>query len=117
MSKIGWKKTLYFVLSAFVAPGLLFPLTANALEGVEKATVLINGEPITIVVGNKDRRDDIYYLKKALKGDVEAREIFLQGKEERILFVGEDSPLWLRVTMNNEEIFTSEDMQEKWQNK
>ena len=77
---------------------------AQALEGVEKCSLVINGHELSVVVGNKDRRDDIYYLKKALAGDIFAREIFLQGKKERWFFIGDDAPLWLVVTEKEEKV-------------
>ena len=69
----------------------------NIFEGIEMATLEINGENITFPIGDTTRKNDIYYLKKALKGDQDAMDMFLGGSNERWFFVGIETPLWLRV--------------------
>ena len=74
------------------------------IEGVQYAEVVINGNPVHFPIGNDERKNDVFYLKKALNGDKEAREIFLGGQKERMFFIGEYEPLWLKVSESSEEI-------------
>jgi len=37
----------------------------------------------------------MYYLKKALDGDKQAREILLGNNQERYIYIGDETPLWL----------------------
>ena len=74
---------------------------AYAIDGVEKATLEVNGLSYTFPVGGVERKADIFYLKKAINGDKEAREMFMKGREEEWFFIGDDSPLWLHVTRNS----------------
>lgn len=75
---------------------------AEARLPVDYATVTINGEEIEFPVGNKERREEVFYLKKALNGDKEAREVFLGGKDEKWFFIGEESAKWLKITKDSE---------------
>ena len=76
----------------------------NPWEGVEMATIKVNGDAYEFPVGGRERKDDIYYLKKGMNGDKEAMDMFLQGKDERMFFIGKDYPLWLKVTMDKMEV-------------
>lgn len=69
----------------------------GAFDGIEMATVSVNGEDVTFPLGNTERKQDAYYLKKAVKGDQEALEIFLGGQDERHFYIGLESPRWLIV--------------------
>lgn len=99
-----WKQTLFSRIKLLVLIALLFPSVASAVDGVEKTSILVNGKEYTVVVGNTDRRNELYFLKKALNGDKEAREMFLQGNKERVYFIGDDSPVWIKVTEDSESI-------------
>lgn len=98
MTKIG---QIGIVLSL-----VLIVSPARAIEGVEKATLNINGQDYTFPVGDVDRKTDIYYLKLALKGDEVAKEMFMKGKDEQMFYIGDDYPLWLKVKENSMEVIT-----------
>lgn len=92
-------------LAIFLSFNLLFLTNAFArIDGVEYAELSIGGQAIEFPIGNDERKADIYYLKKALNGDNEAREIFLGGGDERLFFVGDDTPRWLKITKTSEEL-------------
>lgn len=55
-----------------------------------------------VPIGSKDRQNDLFYIKKALNGDREAREMFLGGEDERIFYIGEHSAKWLTITKTNQ---------------
>lgn len=88
-------------------------IRTNPFEGVEMATINLNGKEIEFPVGDKDRRDKIYYLKKAMNGDKEAREVFMEGKKEMWFFVGKENPLWLKVTSDKVELIDPNKKKEK----
>lgn len=92
-------RSLIVLLGLFLILG-----TAHARLPVDYATVEIKGQEVEFPIGNKDREHDVYWLKKALNGDTEAREVFLGGLSERWFFIGEYEALWLRVTEDSEEI-------------
>ena len=73
-------------------------LAVEGLTGVATAEINVNGKTYIFPVGNNDRKADVYYLKKALKGDKEALEVFLGDQESRIFYVGSETPLWLLVS-------------------
>ena len=74
----------------------------DPFDGVEHATITVNGEDIRFPIGldesGQSRKMDVYILKKALGGDKDAMDMFMDGKEERWFFIGRETPLWLRVT-------------------
>lgn len=72
---------------------------ANAIDGVRKAELIINGESYVFPIGDNDGRDkDIYYLKRYLEADDKvAFDMFMAGNEERQFFIGDDFPVWLKV--------------------
>ena len=72
--------------------------TACAVDMVRKVDLEIHGQTYTFPVGSKEREMDTFWLKKAADGDKQALEMFLGGLDERLFFVGDDSPAWLRVT-------------------
>lgn len=76
----------------------------NIFDGLEMATINVNGEEITFPVGDSDRRSRIYFLKKALDGDKYAMDTFLGGKSEEWFFIGRDIPLWLHIINGKVEI-------------
>lgn len=74
------------------------------IEGVEHAELTIGERVVRFPVGDAQRKQDIYFLKKAIAGDNDAREMFLAGDNEKYFFIGEHSPLWLKVTKTGQEI-------------
>lgn len=86
-----------------------FLLTAASIsnaqiQGVEYASIHVDGKDYTFPIGNNERKNDVYYLKKALDGDKHAREIFMGESETKWFFIGENSPLWLKMTKFDEEV-------------
>lgn len=96
----GWEKVAVFALLLLASPAYA------QIEGVDYATVDVKGERLWFPVGNLEREQDVYYLKKLLNGDVEAREVFLGGYEERWFFIGDEKPKWLKITQDSEEVIT-----------
>lgn len=78
--------------------------TYNVFDHVEKASLTVNGKEITFPIGNVERKQDIFLLKKALGGDKDARELFLSGSQDKWFFVGTETPIWLHVMQNSEEL-------------
>ena len=76
----------------------------NIFEGIEMATIEVSGKEYTFPVGDIDRKNDIYYLKKGLAGDKAALEMFLGGAKEKWFYIGIDTPLWLKVTKDKAEV-------------
>lgn len=75
------------------------------LEGVPWVQITVNGQTYEIPIYNPDAQSDVYLIKKALSGDAVARDILLQGKDERWLFIGDgDVKRWLKLTPSTEEI-------------
>ena len=70
---------------------------AHAVDLVKKAELEINGKMYAFPVGVKEREMDVFWLKKAVGGDKDALEMFLGGMDERLFYVGDDTPVWLRV--------------------
>jgi hypothetical protein len=70
----------------------------------EHVDIKVHGVTYTVPVGNNARKNDLYYLKKALKGDEDARDVFLGGEKERWFGIGEETPLWIKVTKDDEEV-------------
>ena len=88
---------ILFILSILVSN----PVYAiETFSGVDMQKVTIQGRVYEVPVGNEQRKNDIYYLKKAMNGDKEALEIFLGGSEQRIFYIGQHSPLWLTADIN-----------------
>ena len=94
------------IFSVLVSALLVTPARAEfeAFDGVELITLEIDGAEYVTPVGNRERKESIYYLKKGLRGDREAMEMFLMGQSERVFFVGMENPLWIKVNMDGAEI-------------
>jgi hypothetical protein len=75
---------------------------AGGIEGVQYTTLTINDASYEVPLANDEYKKDLYWLKKAIKGDKEALEIFLGNDDERIFFIGDTSPRWLIVQKNGE---------------
>lgn len=77
---------------------------ADKIEGIDYVTLKVNGKDWPCPVGNKDRLNEIYLVKKALAGDMDARDILLAGKESYFFFIGSDVPMWVKLTKKSQEI-------------
>lgn len=80
--------------------GVLISSNASAVDLVRKATLEVDGKEYTFPVGLGDRKEDVYMLLKASKGDEVALSMFMQGQDERLFFIGDDVPTWVRVHSN-----------------
>jgi len=86
------------VLIAIALAGLFTVSPSNAagdpFEGIEQAELQINGETYLVPVVPEEGKgfamsmNDAYLLKKAIKGDQDARDLLLQGHETRSFFIG-----------------------------
>ena len=72
---------------------------ANAIEGVRKAELIINGKSYIFPIGDNDGREqEIYYLKRWLQeGDKVALEMLMGVDEKKWVWIGDDFPLWALV--------------------
>ena len=77
---------------------------AGNIAYVEYATLEINGKQYEVPLANNQYKNDVYFLKRALNGDEEAREILLANKDEKLFYIGDTSPLWLRITKDKFEV-------------
>ena len=92
-------------LSKLFLLALLLPSLAWAeIEGVSYGDLTVNGQNIRFPLGNLEREQDYYWLQKIVDGDMAARKVFLKGHPDRWFFIGEYTPLWLKVTMDSIEI-------------
>src|SRR3990167_2608219 len=83
---------------------LMICTSAYAVEDVRKADLTINGVTYSFPVGTKEREMDVYWLKKFADGDTAARDMFLQGEDMKIMYIGDDSARWLKVTKDTMEV-------------
>lgn len=74
--------------------------SSYAIDGIPNIDLEINGVLYKVPAANKDYEQDLYMLKKALKGDRDALEILLKGKDECLFYIGNESPKWLLITKN-----------------
>jgi hypothetical protein len=95
-----YKKTFISVVGFLLITSFAFAF----IDGIERVSIEVNEVTYRVPIGNKDRQSDIYYLKKALNGDKEAREVFLGGQDEKWFFIGEENPLWLVVGKDSEKV-------------
>lgn len=73
------------------------------IEGVSYTEIQVGGRVYEIPLGNKSFEQDIYWVKKAIKGDEEAREILLGGQDKRQIYIGDDTGVrWLTITKTSE---------------
>ena len=72
-------------------------LAIEAFDGVQIQTIIVEGKSYEVPVGNEERKNDIYYLKKAMKHDQEALDMFLGGEPSRLFYIGKEEPLWIDV--------------------
>ena len=90
---------ILFILSILIASPAL---AIEAFDGIHMQDIVVDGKIYQVPLGNEERRSDVYYLKKALKGDSEALSIFLGGASERLFYIGQYEPLWLKVDSNGD---------------
>lgn len=95
------------MLIALVSVSIATPAQAkiDPFDGIPHATIEVNGKSYSFPIGTdmsgRERSNDVYYLKKLLKGDSEARDMFLGGESERSFFIGRETPKWIKVTKND----------------
>lgn len=85
--------------------GISLSVSAHAaidpFEGVEMGTLELEGKTYEFPIvpeagkGMAVSKNDLYYLKKALQGDKDAREIVMGGASEKWLYIGRESPRWI----------------------
>lgn len=103
-------KNLTFIalVSAFILTLSSSAFAIGAFDGVEHATIEVDGKeyyfPIGLDEGGRDRSGQVYFLKKALNGDKEALDMFLGGEREKMFYIGRETPLWLRVSHEKIEV-------------
>ena len=83
------------ILSAILLMLILSTSAHAKFEGVKYTTINVNGVEYEVPQANKEYTSELFYLKKALRGDKEALEIFLGGNNPRIFFIGDDYARWL----------------------
>lgn len=76
----------------------------NAIEGVRKAELIINGQSYVFPIGdNEGRERDIYYLKRWLQeSDETALDMFMGTEDEKHLFIGDDTVVWALVSKSGQ---------------
>lgn len=88
---------------ALVLTSILVGTEARAIDGVDKAELIINGKSYVFPVGGQERDQDIYYLKRWLEaGDEVALRMFLGTASERDFFIGDDWSRWVKVHSNGQ---------------
>lgn len=92
-------KILFLAILGLISSSVSF---AENSDGIEFTTIGVNGTTYNVPIGNKERQSDLYLLKKALKGDKDAREVFLGGSPKKDFYIGFETPLWLTVTTDSE---------------
>lgn len=70
---------------------------AGGIEHINYIELEVNGVKYEVPDANKEYRQEIYYLKKALGGDREAIEVLVGTKEYATLWIGDLEPRWLRL--------------------
>ena len=89
------------ILGVLFASGLFLSQFSYALEGVPYISLTIEGKTYSVPIPNSKVEEDFYLLKKATKGDEDAREILLGGKESRWFYIGDVGVIrWLYITKN-----------------
>lgn len=76
-------------------------LPCQALEGVPYIDFVIHGKTWHVPIPNKEVKQDFYFLQKSLHGDNDAREMLLNGKDKRYLFIGDLTPIWCVITKSD----------------
>lgn len=86
------------------------PLNSFALDGVPYCDLIIKGKTYSVPIPNDRTREDYYLLKKAIKGDTDAREMLIGAEkvhsgEAKWIFIGDIGIIrWVRLTMNEIEV-------------
>lgn len=77
------------------------PTDSIIWNGVEFVELVVDGYHIQVPVGNIERKNELYLIKRAMQGDGAAREMLLGDKPDHWFFVGIQRPLWLKITKDN----------------
>ena len=80
---------------------LLFLLIANTayarIEGVEYTFIDVGDKRYELPIGNPEQKNEIYHIKKALKGDEDSMDILIGTQEEKVFWIGDEHPRWLNL--------------------
>lgn len=99
------KVATLFVVAALVISANTFSF---ALQGAEYVEFEIHGVTYHVPIPNKETKQDFYYLKKALNGDKEAREMALGGLDRKYFFIGDVGVnRWLLLTKDDVRVITN----------
>ena len=99
------RNRFFFHIAIITIMTINFNFYSYALEGVGYTEIKVNEETYSVPIPNHKTGNDFYFLKKALNGDTEAREMLLGGQDERFFFVGDIGVVrWLRLTMTDAEV-------------
>ena len=81
----------FILITAF----LLNTTMCFALHGIESVAIWIEGKKVMVPMVYKE---DVLLLRDLTNGNLAARKKFLHGDSERIFYIGDTSPLWVKVT-------------------
>lgn len=76
------------------------PAKAGGIDKIGYIEIEVNGKKYEVPDANIEYRQKIYFLKRALKGDKDALDIILSGKETGWVFIGDLEPLWVKLDKN-----------------
>ena len=82
----------------------LLPDAHAKLEGIDYTTLRVNGKTYDCPLGNKERENEVYLVKKALAGDMDAKDILLAGKPSYFFYIGSERPMWVKITEKTQEV-------------
>lgn len=68
------------------------------INGINYTALEVNGKTYDVPMANPEYVQELYYLKRAMKGDKDALDLFLRGGKERWIPIGDIKPVWLKVT-------------------
>lgn len=77
---------------------------AMALETGGPGQVVVDGKTYTAPVESKD----VKLLQKAIKGSQVARRKLLEDKNEKLVFVGDQNAMWVKVTKDQIKVYKPE---------
>lgn len=104
--KVKWESMkragMIVLLLAFSAPAFAETVDMSSIVdanghfiGVDYTKLTVNGVTYDVPIGNPDRKQELYLLKKALKGDTDSLEMFLGGEPQRFYMIGDTKMTWL----------------------
>jgi len=71
--------------------------SAGDIQGMEYTKLSVNGVVYEVPLANTAYSQELFFLKKALKGDEEAMDMFLGSSDIRTFFIGDSTPRWIKV--------------------